>query len=156
MGYTHYWNCRTFDETDENGYREALPIIRKILEEHKDNVKNAEVSEDAIAFDEIRECAETFVFQPGIADFKFCKTYREPYDLAVCKVLLVLNAYMPHLEIRSDGFFHEAEADTQLDGTWDDAVEAVKKYGVKVTITKTEERRLRKRTMVQYEVKASL
>lgn len=47
---------------------------------------------------------ETFLFKLDSEKFNFCKTARKPYDLPVCKILLVLKHYMPNLELSSDGF----------------------------------------------------
>lgn len=65
--------------------------------------------------------------------FTFCKTARKPYDIVVCEVCLVLNAFCHHFDLSSDGFsgyVSEQVDGVHLDGTWDQAIENVKEYGL--------------------------
>lgn len=144
MGYTHYMQTDNWDRQDEIGWEKALPIIRKILKRHKDTVqfemdnpKRPVVSKKQIRFNGIGENGhETFLIvnsedQGGYGNksFCFCKTARKPYDIVACEVLLVLNAFCPHLSIGSDGFSGYLE-DKNLDGTWNEAIQNIGQYGI--------------------------
>jgi len=149
MGYTHYWNFDEYGEEDKDGYKKALPIVRKIVKKYNkilraeyDSDEKPEVSKDAIVFNGIGDDGhETFYFSLADKDsgFTFCKTARKPYDIAVCEVLLVLNYFCPGLGIDSDGFSGYLES-PELDGTWSEAIENVKEYGVEYLVLVTNER----------------
>jgi len=149
MGFTHYAYTDGWNAEDEKGWGKALPIIKKILKKYKDIVRfeddskrNAVANKAMIRFNGIGEDGhETFLVQnsakqndygtnPG---FTFCKTARKPYDIVVCEVCLVLKAFCPHFNLSSDGFsgYTEKQKDgVTLDGTWDEAMENVKEYGL--------------------------
>ncbi|MFW5887885.1 MAG: hypothetical protein ACOCUH_03700 [Bacteriovoracia bacterium] len=153
--YTHYMNTDHWSRQDEIGWEKALPIVRKILKKYE-NVIQRELDDNRkplctkkkIFFNGIGEDGhETFVlfnqekqndFSPN-KSFAFCKTARKPYDVVVCEVLLVLNAFCPHLAISSDGFSGCME-DPVLDGTWCEAIQNVGQYGIKYHQEVTNER----------------
>jgi hypothetical protein len=145
MGYTHYMRTDNWDKQDKLGFEKALPIVQKILKRHKDIVqfecddsKRPLISKEQIRFNGIgNEGHETFMFINGESQgefynptFSFCKTARKPYDVAVCEVLLVLNAFCPNLSLGSDGFSGYLEQ-PELDGAWPEAVQNVSQYGIK-------------------------
>ena len=101
MGYTHY-----FQITDERA-RELMPkaaeIIKDIFKTFPEVSKglkggdgyNGEpfIDEEFIIFNgdaERNEDYETFYIDAYDMDFHFCKTARQPYDLAVCLCLIAL------------------------------------------------------------------
>lgn len=136
MGYTHYWKTVDTPATRQ-GYLMACPTIAKIVKRYIDilqyecdNAGLPIVNEKMIRFNGIEdEGHETFLFQLGGNDF--CKTARKAYDIAVCECLLVLKAFIPAMELNSDGF-SAVDKDDFLDGTWDEAIENVyKHYGIK-------------------------
>jgi hypothetical protein len=137
MGYTHYWRCENWNDEDREGWKRSLSTIEKILDEHNDIIQyEDDTPEDPICdneqirFNGIDEDAhETFVVHNEATNFGFCKTARKPYDLVVCKVLLVLKAYCPHFNLNSDGFAAHAN-NPVLDGSWQDAIEDVKRFGI--------------------------
>ena len=147
MGYTHYTRADNWDRQDELGFEKALPIVRKILKRYKDlvqfecdNPKRPVVSKKQIRFNGIGEDGhETFMLSNSSFEFNFCKTARKPYDVVVCEVLLVLNAFCPHLSISSDGFSSCLD-NPQLDGTWPEAIQNVGQYGIVYHAEVTEER----------------
>jgi hypothetical protein len=150
MGYTHYIKTPNWNNRDEKGWEKALPIVKKILKKYKDilqyeldDKRKPVANKKMIRFNGIGEDGhETFLVKnnavqtdSGYTDpsFCFCKTARKPYDIAVCEVLLVLKAYCPHIEIGSDGFYGSLAEQTDgvtMDGTWDQAMQNVKEYGL--------------------------
>jgi hypothetical protein len=160
MGYTHYWYFTQFTEADAAGYAQALPVVKDIVRRHRDVLayewdqpeRPPLVARRCIRLNgRNKDGHETFWFRPPILDAKpgrrqravptedFTKTAQKPYDLCVSELLLVLKAHLPHLEIDSDGFsayLDEAERDSlaALDGTWAQAIENVKRYGVTVAV----------------------
>jgi len=155
MGYTHYMRTDNWGKQDELGLEKALPIVRKILKKHKDIVqkeyddeKRPVVSKKQIRFNGIGDDGhETFMIlntekQSDFGhndNFAFCKTARKPYDIAVCEILLVMNAYCPHLSISSDGFSGYLES-PELDGAWPEAIQNVSQYGITYRSEITEKR----------------
>jgi len=140
MGYTHYWDMKQDEETME-AFKDAMPVIATILDEHADILANANGTEctkpefsygedealPILSFNGIKEnMGEDFTILFSRNMFKFCKTNRMPYDLVVCKVLLACLWYIPGFKIRSDGFlgdlYREGER-MSLDENWDEAIE---------------------------------
>jgi len=111
MGYTHFMHSEKWTDEDSDGFKKALPTIRDILKVYKDLVQRdcdipeePEVTDELIAFNGIDdEGHETFWFKNESNSFSFCKTASKPYDIVVCEVLLILDSYIPSLEIKSDG-----------------------------------------------------
>ena len=154
MGYTHYWKTNNYGAQEKAGFEKALPIVRKILKKYDniiqkeyDDEKKPVVSKKQIRFNGKGDDGhETFLFVNSDKQgdfynpsFAFCKTARKPYDVAVCEVLLVLNAFCPALSISSDGFSGYLE-DPEIDGTWADAVKNVKQYGIEYEVKVVNER----------------
>jgi len=127
-GFTHYWDTEPKDIPEE-----ALVDIRKIVDEHKDIIQYESdikdkpiVNKNEIIFNGIgRNGHETFWYNTRKEGFGFCKTARKPYDIVVCKVLLVLEAHMG-INLRSDGFSNDR---LSFDGSWNQAIEDVKRMG---------------------------
>jgi hypothetical protein len=155
MGYTHYMRTDNWDRQDEMGFEKGAKIVRKILKKY-DNLVQREYDEDkkplctkkSIQFNGIGDDGhETFVLSNAKAQtdfdfnptFSFCKTARKPYDIVTCEVLLVMNAFCPHLAISSDGFSGYLET-KEIDGEWANAVKNVKEYGIHYHIEVVEER----------------
>lgn len=92
MGYTHYWNNK-FELTDD--LIQDVYKILKVADNRGISIRGGLGNGKPVAnLDEIRfngdkklgEDYETFALLGD--DFQFCKTARQPYDLAVCLVLL--------------------------------------------------------------------
>jgi len=142
MGYTHYYR----KPNGTVGYHEALPIIRQILERYKDIVQ-FECNDDSkpicddeqIRFNGFEKNGyETFVFNNSAEAFDCCKTGRKAYDVVVCECLIILNHFIPKLEISSDGMcgytqdelpsFGISSIVRKPDGTWAEAIANVKEH----------------------------
>ncbi len=134
MGYTHYWEAKKWDEKDQKGYEKALPLIEKLLDHRKDLIqfemddsRPPQCDSECIHFNGPDEYGyETFLVCPGVND-SFCKTNHKPYDLVVCEVLLILNAFIPNFKISSDGFSAKL-SDPVPEGNWPRALERIKKF----------------------------
>lgn len=132
MGYTNYWLHPKGDEILTTAFVAAGEDCRRVLQatlfqpggwgDEPVQLRDIEITRDVIAFDGVPDC-ETFWFDRVIpADdvsrritqrddgklFKFCKTNRHGYDLAVKACLLVLKLRLG-IEISSDG--REGDAD---------------------------------------------
>ena len=131
MGYTHYWNDVEFSDDSWSAFKKDvrkafknLPESVKIQREYDDPRKPL-VGPNTIRFNGAGdEGCETFVLSKiGLCHgFDFCKTYRTPYDLAVCSVLILASIHAGSGEISSDGI-GENEADTE----WRDAIAFINK-----------------------------
>ena len=148
MGYTHYYNIDNCGKQDEIGYEKSLPIIRKVLKKYNNRIqkecdddKKPVCTKKNVRFNGIGDDGhEIFYFNiKDAGHFTFCKTARKPYDIVVCEVLLILNAYCPHMTISSDGFSGYLE-NKKIDGEWENAVKNVKEYGINYHIEVVEER----------------
>src|SRR3990167_713411 len=128
MGYTHYWHLNpNGKQKDLSG---CLDNIKKVIEEHKQIIKYEEdeakpplVTKEVIRFNGIgQDGHETFYFQypPDLTDkpiknddgyiFACCKTARKPYDIVVCKCLLILKEYLKSdMQLSSDGDWNNEE-----------------------------------------------
>ena len=133
MGYTHYWTVN-----DSTGFEKALATIRKIVKKYQDIIcfeSDKEDTEPFVINEMIRfngrgeDGHETFMVNPLNKGGDFCKTARKPYDIAVCECLLVLKHYLADMDLGSDGFCSLLE-NPELDGSWGDAIENVKEYGI--------------------------
>ncbi len=129
MGYTHYW------ETDRALKVSVIQatLIAEILKEHADVLDIADHGPSVLDFNGIGEEAhENFYVEYGKnIKFAFCKTARKPYDIAVCKCLLVLSL--------SAGFNFSSDGgcDGKLDDeSWPDALLWFISKGFESTITK--------------------
>ena len=134
MGYTSYFPFKgKLDEVTKNGWHAVVPIVRDIIERHKDLLcleydetdKPPLVDEEnfVIQFNGKGEDGhETFFVNLKDTEFAFCKTARKPYDIAVCEILLVLCAYIPGFDIGSDEFNETLQTS---DENWAGAAERV-------------------------------
>lgn len=125
MGYTHYF--RVTDERAKEAMPKTVEIIKDIFKtfpEVSDCLKGGDGYEDPIINEvgivfngdaEKHEDYETFFIDVNNLDSHFCKTARQPYDLAVCLCLIALRAtlkvrigfrtYRRVFKFRSDGYF---------------------------------------------------
>jgi hypothetical protein len=127
MGYTTYWN-NGFKITDEEWQSVELavtPILidykNMICAEYDKPEESFIIDNEEIIFNGKGEYGhETFVFyknnpmvkEYGRSGFAFCKTARKPYDIVVCKVLLVLyTIFGDKLELSSDGYMKKKKPD---------------------------------------------
>ncbi len=133
MGYTHYWTIKgglmygTKEQMLAN-VRKVVKAHRSIIQYDYDNSKAPHVTEESICFNGIEEDGhETFLVRRFFG-YDFCKTDRKPYDLPVCKVLLILKAhYGNHMDLSSDGF--DLGPDEKYDGCWEQAIKDVRRMG---------------------------
>jgi len=142
MGYTTYFNQKTWTKKDKDGWEKALPIVKKILAKYSEILcfesdepnKKPVANQETIRFNGIGDDGhETFYIGNEKNEFAFCKTARKPYDIAVCEISLILKAFCPNFDLSSDGFsgYVEHQKDgVQLDGFWNDAIQNVKEYDV--------------------------
>ena len=144
MGYTHYW------ELNPNGKKKdlsgCLGKIKEVILQHADIIQYEEdkaklplVSNKLIRFNGIgNDGHETFYFEYppkkkvsySVDDdgfiFAFCKTARKPYDIVVCKCLLILKEYLKEdMKLSSDG-------DWNCEDEWKPAIEQVTKMGIDI------------------------
>ena len=149
MGYTTYFRTEKWNKRDEEGWKKAIPTIKKILKKYADIVqyelddrRKPVANGKKIRFNGIGEDGhETFYVENSAKQndlghnpsFGFCKTARKPYDIVVCEVCLVLKAFCPHFDLDSDGFSGHLSDQTDgvnVDGQWNQAMENVKEYGL--------------------------
>ena len=111
MGYTHYWKQKSLLEVSPK----QRELIDEVLKEHADILDIETNTNRELVLNGIEENShETFVIEFGKkTEFEFCKTARKPYDIPVCKILLVLR-YSKGFELSSDGDINEMniEGDT--------------------------------------------
>lgn len=146
MGYTHYFGIEKHTKEDAKGWEKALPIIRDIISNHNnllqyecDVPKEPRVDSEMIRFNGIdNDGHETFIVRNS-EHSEFCKTARKPYDLPVCKILLVLKAYLPNFTLGSDGFSAHI-SNPVLDGFWMEAIQGVYQYGISYKVKTVNER----------------
>jgi hypothetical protein len=138
MGYTHYWKKPA--GLNKNDFEKAIPIIRDIIERHKDvlcyeyDMPDAEpvCDKEMIRFNGVGdEGHETFMFTPDAEEFSFCKTARKDYDIAVCECLIILQ-HFTSVEVSSDGMsgylsdepvgLMEGDIVESPDGAWGEAM----------------------------------
>lgn len=137
MGYTHYWNIKggLMHGTAE----QMLANVQKVVEAHRsiiqldyDVAKPPRVNPKSICFNGIEENGHE-VFFVRLFGGDFCKTARKPYDLPVCKVLLILKAHFGnHMDLSSDGF-SGLDSPNDYDGCWEQAIKEVREMGYTIT-----------------------
>jgi hypothetical protein len=111
VGYTHYWDMPEKMVVSKT----QMKLLQEILDEHRpllsgyDGTGEPVLTNDLISLNGIGpdDDHETFrvVMNKGERDadeWGFCKTARKPYDIVVCKMLLVLTL-TKDFNIRSDG-----------------------------------------------------
>lgn len=119
MGYTHYWT-----PSKKIIPAAAITLITAVLDHgveqgiiETDNTEGQalRLSPNEIWFNGIGDNAnETFAYEVG-GERNFCKTAREPYDLYVCSVLLILKYYIPDFSFSSNG--------GTFSGEWNEAIQ---------------------------------
>ena len=116
MGYTHYFKIG--DKRATETMPKAAEIIKDIFKTFPEVSKCLKggdgygepiIDDNCIIFNgdaEKYEDYETFCINTRDLGFHFCKTARQPYDLAVCLCLIVLKDNFGDLiDFGSDGFF---------------------------------------------------
>jgi len=105
MGYTHYFTLKSKENVNLTNVQKD---VQKVLDEHKNIIQfddnNSKPLNDftqgdlCIRFNGIGDDGhETFYFDTSNTNFAFCKTARKPYDIVVCKVLLILKNHFGNL-----------------------------------------------------------
>jgi len=134
VGYTHYWKM-TEPLKVTKIQRE---LISEVLEENKLLLANGMGEAGSSPIFTAKELAfngidgsedlshETFAVKFGSKEeFEFCKTAQKPYDLAVCKCLLILSL--------SKGFSFSSDGDM---ADWHEALQWFSKKGYDDTLNK--------------------
>ena len=120
MGYTHYWYWDTSAPKEKiAAVASALQILRPRIEREMgaqiagpDGTGDPEISDGQICLNGPEDgMCEALVLSPDVGwpqedgkRFKFCKTRRRPYDLAVTACLLLAKRqYGRCIDVRSDG-----------------------------------------------------
>ncbi len=147
MGYTHYWELKKDSPKLSKGCMEDINKVMKeyknIIQYEEDNKKKPIITNTLIRFNGIGEDGhETFYFEtPPKEDkhsgfrkdgfqFNFCKTARKPYDIVVCKLLLILKAELQdNMKLSSDGF---SNCEVSFDGEWNKAIWDIKQMDYKI------------------------
>lgn len=116
MGYTHYYNLKKVDRKKfkrvsllfNDCVNSWLPETAIVGDYTGDGNEPPYITEQEIAFNGINDKSghcESFNAYYNDTHFSFCKTDREPYDLAVCIILLIFKyVYGDDVEVNSDGF----------------------------------------------------
>jgi hypothetical protein len=122
MGYTHYFTPK---KASPKKWDELLKQVKKLHEALPANTDTAggyssndpltikgglgkgepEFSKKVICFNGDGDKGldhETFIIEPDVTDWNFCKTARKPYDLLVCAVLIATRSILNY-EVSSDG-----------------------------------------------------
>lgn len=136
MGYTHYWGFKNnvAPKDIEGGaekFANAANTIRKAIEkvnamgikigngigENSPIITDTDICFNGWAKDNL-DC-ETFSVSLNDGYEDFCKTYKKPYDLAVCLSLLALKEYFgDDFEYKSDGITKEAYENRDKNEYW--------------------------------------
>ena len=137
MGYTHYWDFNESVSMTDELSKQIAHDINVVVDKHK-NILECDLTPRAFYFNGKGENShETFALSSFRGNFNFCKTARKPYDIAVCKVLLILKHYLGDgIDVRSDGFSICQPNNKKykvgnrvllkdLDGTWGKAARAI-------------------------------
>jgi hypothetical protein len=118
MGYSHYW--RQGDIAPGSWARLASDVASvvgyydQMNPDHRlagiDGNGTPEISDVRIALNgrQPDDDCESFVLTPA-AEWSFCKTQWQPYDVVVCAVLLRATLTIPGFDIESDGAWGDAE-----------------------------------------------
>ena len=142
MGYTTYHRADQWTEKDKEGWNNALPIIKQIFKKYDGMIQRGyydELPPEAngchISLNGVGDYGvETFFVKNNIHR-GFCKTRRQPYDIVVSEICLILAAHCDNFELRSDGWHIIKSGETiELDGSWNKAMKNVEEYGIKCEI----------------------
>ena len=138
MGYTHYWEFSdTLATVDKDTAEKISDAIHKVIKQHRSILEVDATTRAFYINGKGDNSHETFVLSSYKGDFNFCKTARKPYDIVVCKVLLILKHYLGDgINVSSDGFSTWQRDDKKykvgdrvllkdLDGTWGKAARAI-------------------------------
>ncbi|MHB1732020.1 MAG: hypothetical protein ACYCU8_00930 [Ferrimicrobium acidiphilum] len=127
MGYTHYWFDRPEVIDNYEDICKDIDQIKDYCAKHRITLlgwdrKKQEYTSEAPLYDADRiaisapedEVCETFCMTrkkklAGGEAFMFCKTARLPYDLAVCLILLRMQATTTGFTFESDGDFDQED-----------------------------------------------
>jgi len=135
MGYSHYWEL---DKKVKELPIELVNDIKVIIEKNIDVLDGDYTADKGLLLFNGEPAHETFYVEPY--ENGFCKTARKPYDLVVCKALLLMKYHLKDLvDISSDGFWVSEEmAETEtLDENWNEAIEQVEElFGYKYDLIK--------------------
>ncbi len=122
MGYTHYWFerptvivnydavCKDIDKIHDYCKEQGITLLgwNSTLNRYTAEAPLYDADEIAISAPEDEVC-ESFCMTRIATDtdeyFLFCKTARLPYDLAVCLILLRMQAICSGFQFDSDGDF---------------------------------------------------
>ena len=138
MGYTHYWDikkgAKKLSKECMDDVKKVIKEYSKIIQYEEDDKKKPIVTNTLIRFNGIgKNGHETFYFEtPPKEDSwsTFCKTARKPYDIVVCKLLLILKADLQDdMDLSSDGF---SNCEISFDGEWNKAIWDVKQMNYKI------------------------
>ena len=127
MGYTHNWSDVKFSDDSWSAFKKDvrkalknLPESVKIQREYDDPRKPL-VGPNTIRFNGAGdEGCETFAFSQMVENF--CKTNCNPYDFAVCVVLILASIHAESGKISSDGI-----GVSKADAEWRDPIAFVNK-----------------------------
>lgn len=143
MGYTHYFRINNASA------KESMPEVAKVIKdifklfpEVSECLKGGNgygepiINESGIVFNgdaRKKEHYETFRIDVRDLDFRFCKTQRHPYDLAVCLCLIVMKDKLGRkFTFDSDGCFMNDKEDNGViisaEDNWKKARRIYNKY----------------------------
>lgn len=141
MGYTHYWRMTEPLKVTKT----QRDLIQEVIDKHRivlsgwDGTGSPEFTKNALSFNGIGpdDDHETFLVDFGEREgFSFCKTERKPYDIVVCKMLLILSL-SKGFNFSSDGVEKNEFGKRYLsDETWPEALRWFRKKGYQETINK--------------------
>jgi hypothetical protein len=129
MGYTHYWHMekplkivavqkKLIDYIISESHDVLDVTINDDKELHLNGIEANSHEDLYFAYGKKLELSSGEKYE-----FGFCKTARKPYDLAVCKILLVL-CISDGFNISSDGAEKNGEGQIILtDGFWNEAID---------------------------------
>jgi hypothetical protein len=121
MGYTHYWTFKKSPAEIEGGtkrFKAAVALFKEGLKKLQDiplgdgrGENEPIITDTAICFNgKAPEDGESCYITIESKGFDFCKTARQPYDPAVCLLLLCMaDAFGDDFEYSSDGDIENGE-----------------------------------------------
>jgi hypothetical protein len=124
LGYTSYWTIHT--PWTDNGWRRFTEDVKIILDEVSKTVPICNgygeketspiINEHLVSFNgEEDDGHETFYVAKKDTGFAFCKTARNPYDIAVVACLTSLKQILgSDIEVSSDGDFDDWQEGVNL------------------------------------------
>ncbi len=152
MGYTHYFTTSGAslikDQADGivQNINKVLKLHKKIVQREHNDPTPPQVTASLNLSGKLsiviwlngkdEDGHETFAINTATSEWGFCKTSRKPYDIVVCKILLILKHYLGNgIEVKSDGFSnHQPQKKygvgnvvklRDMDGTWGSAIKYV-------------------------------